>query len=199
MQTVAKRILEYAENLPEGAVLSAKEVLHLGNRAAVDQALKRLIESKELWRLYRGAYVRPVKTRFGTRAPAPEKVVQSIEKRQAETIVPHGAAEANALGLTTQVPTNVVYLTSGKNRTLHLGSQVIEMKRAPRWMLIASQGRVGKLVRALGWLGEKRAPEALAQLKQRLPPPEMKELVAARHALPGWLAKSISETLVANG
>src|SRR4051812_16035551 len=123
MPTVAENILSHAKTLPEGALISAKEVLHFGSRAAIDQALKRLEARNELMRLGRGVYARPVKTRFGTRAPAPEKVVERIAATRAETIVTHGAAAANALGLTTQVPTKLVYLTSGPNRKLTLGSQ----------------------------------------------------------------------------
>ena len=41
----AKRILALVEALPEGATLSAKALLHLGGRAAVDQALSRLARS----------------------------------------------------------------------------------------------------------------------------------------------------------
>ena len=46
---------------------------------------------------------------------------------------PTGAAAANALGLTTQVPVRSVYLTSGRSRTMILGKQVIELQHAPRW------------------------------------------------------------------
>src|SRR5436305_550386 len=109
--TVAERIVEHAQKLPEGTLLGAREFLHLGSRAAVDQSLKRLAEKKQLLKLYRGVYVRPVETKFGTRAPEPAKVMESIRRMQAETVVPHGAAEANILGLTTQVPTRIVYLT----------------------------------------------------------------------------------------
>src|ERR1700730_14606036 len=125
MQTIAENILSEAKKLPEGALISAKEFLHLGTRAAVDQALKRLKERNELMPLYRGVYVRPVKTRFGTRAPAAEKVVEAIAATRAETVVPHGAAAANALGLTTQVPTKLVFLTSGRNRTFKLGARAV--------------------------------------------------------------------------
>jgi hypothetical protein len=197
--TVAERILEYAQTQPEGTVLGPKELLHLGSRPAVDQALRRLAGRRELLKLYRGAYVRPVETKYGVRAPEPAKVVESLKRAQAETIVPHGAAEANALGLSTQVPTRIVYLTSGKNRTLKLGSQLIEMKHAPRWMLMVSPGEAGRVVRALEWLGERRAPAALMSLKQTLLPAQVQELVAVRQALPSWLAKSIGEALVAHG
>jgi hypothetical protein len=199
MQTVAERILSEAKKLPEGALISAKEFLHLGSRAAVDQALKRLKASKDLMPLSRGIYVSPVKTRFGMRAPAAEKVIERFAATRAETIVPHGAAAANSLGLTTQVPTKLVYLTSGKSRSLTLGAQVVEMKHAPQWMLLPSHRQAGEAVRALAWVGEHRAAEALTKLKQKLPPSTVEELIALRPALPGWLSKSIGQTLVPHG
>jgi hypothetical protein len=199
MQTVAENILSQAETLPEGALISAKEFLHLGTRAAVDQALKRLKERKELMSLYRGAYVRPVKTRFGIRAPAAEKVIEGIAATRAETVVAHGAAAANSLGLTTQVPTKLVYLTSGKSRRLKLGAQVIEMKHAPQWMLLPSHRAAGEAVRALVWMGERQAAEALTALKHKLPQSTVEELIAVRPALPAWLSKSIGQMLVSHG
>ena len=196
MQPITERILTQAEKLPEGALISAKEYLHLGTRSAVDQALKRLEQRKELMRVARGQYVRPVKTKFGTRAPAPEKVIAHIAAARAETVVSHGAAAANALGLTTQVPAKLVYLTSGRSRRLHLGAQIVEMKNARPWMLLPSHRAAGEAIRALEWIGPRRAPEALAMLKRTLPASTIEELVAVRSALPGWMAKSIGEAFV---
>jgi Family of unknown function (DUF6088) len=199
MPAVAEKILKEVENLPEGAVIRAKEFLHLGTRAAVDQAIKRLKERNELMPIYRGAYVRPIKTRFGVRAPAPEKVVEGIAATSAETIVAHGAAAANSLGLTTQVPKKLVYLTSGRTRSFKLGAQVVELKRSPQWKLLPSHRAAGEAVRALDWIGERRAAEALTTLKRKLPKATIEELIALRPALPGWMSKSISQTLVPHG
>jgi hypothetical protein len=199
MPTVAEKILNEVKTLPEGALITAKELLHLGNRAAVDQALRRLTRRKELMPLYRGVYVRPVKTRFGPRAPAAERVIEHFAATRAETVVPHGAAAANSLGLTTQVPTKLVYLTSGRSRKLKLGKQVVEMQHAPPWMLLPSHRPAGEAIRALEWIGEHRAAEALTRLKQKLPRSTVEELVALRPALPAWMSKSISQTLVAHG
>jgi hypothetical protein len=146
-------------------------------RAAVDQAFKRPEKNKELMRLFRGLYV---KTRFGTRAPAAEKVVEGIAAAHAEMVVPHGAAAANSLGLTTQVPTRLVYLTSGKSRRLKLGAQVVEMKHAPQWMLLPSQRAAGEAVRALAWIGKHGVSEAL----HKLPRSTIDELVALRQHFP---------------
>jgi hypothetical protein len=149
---------------------------------------------KELMPISRGIYVRPVKTRFGMRAPAAEKVVERFAATRAETVVPHGASAANSLGLTTQVPTKLVYLTSGKSRKFKLGAQIVEMKHAPQWMLLPLHRAAGEAVRALEWVGKKRATEALTTLQRKLAPSTVKELVALRPVLPGWMSKSISET-----
>jgi hypothetical protein len=136
MHTLAKQIFEHAAGLPEGTPLVAKELLHLGSRAAVDQVLSRLVRRGTLLRAGRGIYVLPVESRFGTRAPSAVKMVEGLAKQRGETIVSHGAAAANALGLTTQVPMRAVYLTSGPSRRLKLGAQMIEFRHAPIWQLI---------------------------------------------------------------
>lgn len=194
--TIAETILAEAKTLPEGALISAKELLHLGNRAAIDQALSRLGRSMKLMRVGHGLYVRPVQSRFGVRAPAPEKVVSRLAETYAETVAPHGAAAANKLGLTTQVPRKVIYYTSGPSRRIKLGAQIVELKHAPNWMLLPGAGRAGEAVRALVWIGKQHAGEALSKLKRTLSEAEVNELVARRRALPGWLSQSISQSLM---
>jgi hypothetical protein len=194
MSGIAEKVLTYVNRLPEGRVLSARGLLHLGSRAAVDQALSRLHRSGELLRVGRGLYVSPVRSRFGTRAPRPEKVVAGVAAATGETVAPSGAASANALGLTTQVPVRPVYLTSGRTRRIQLGRQVVELRHAPSWQLNAPSGQAGNAIRALAWLGPKHASEAAAALKRRLPRKERKALVASRAQMPSWLAETVSHT-----
>src|SRR5271168_4571860 len=86
---LAEQILAYGAMLPEGTPLTAKSLLHLGNRAAADQALSRLTRQDKLMRSGRGMYVRPIESRFGTRAPSPEKVVTETARLRGETVAPH--------------------------------------------------------------------------------------------------------------
>jgi hypothetical protein len=194
--TLCEQILAAAARLPEGTSLAAKELLHLGNRPAVDQALSRLVRRGRLLRAGRGVYVHPVKTRFGVRPPAPETVVKSVAMERGETVVPHGAVAANALGLTTQVPTVSIFLTSGPSRRLTLGKQVVELRHAPSWQL--NQGRAGDAVRALAWIGEKNAPSAVRLFARKLSESERKELLHLRRGLPEWMAREVS-ALAAHG
>lgn len=198
MQTLAKQVLEHASRLPEGTPLAAKELLHLGTRAAVDQVLSRLVGRGTLLRAGRGIYVLPVEGRFGTRAPSALKMVEGLANQRGETIVSHGAAAANALGLTTQVPMRSVYLTSGRSRQLKLGAQTVEFRHAPIWQLIFPGRAAGDVVRALAWLGPEKAAEAIQKLRSKLPSSELEEVALARARLPTWMAQEVS-ALVAHG
>lgn len=193
MNTLPETILLHAQSLPEGGVLSPKEFLHMGSRVAVDQAFSRLNKAGKLMRVARGTYVAPVSSRFGSRAPAPAKVVKALAEQSGETIAPHGASAANALGLTQQVPTREVYVTSGRTRKLKLGRSELLVKHAPRWMLVLGNGPAGAAVRALAWMGPTHAGSSLAALHRTLPATEWQTLTSARAILPSWMAQAIGQ------
>ncbi len=198
MQTLAQQVLQHSAGLPEGTPLVAKELLHLGGRAAVDQVLSRLVQRGTLLRASRGIYVMPVESRYGIRAPSTVKMVEGLANQRGDIIVSHGAAAANALGLTTQVPMRAVYLTSGPSRRLKLGAQMVEFRHAPIWQLIFPGRAAGEVVRALAWLGPEKAREAIEKLRTKLPASQLKEVASARPRLPTWLAQEVS-ALVTHG
>ena len=119
-------------------------------------------------------------------------MVEGLATQRGETIVPHGAAAANALGLTTQVPMRAVYLTSGRSRQLKLGAQMIEFRHAPIWQLIFPGRAAGDVIRALAWLGPEKAGDAIRQLSAKLPAAELNEVASARARLPTWMAQEVS-------
>lgn len=192
MQVLSEQIMERAKTLPEGAPIAAKALLHLGSRAAVDQALSRLVRRGRLMRAGRGVYVRPLESRFGARAPAVETIVKAVSAQRGEVVASNGAAAANALGLTTQVPIRMVYLTTGRSRTLNVGKQTVEFQHAPAWQLLLADRPAGEAVRALAWLGPEKVETALTTLKRKLGPSAFNELVSVGPRLPTWLARSVS-------
>lgn len=198
MASLPKRIMEHAEALPEAAPICPGTLLHLGKRAAVDQALSRLARRGRLLRVCRGVYMRPIRTRFGVHAPSVPKVIAALSALWGGTIVGSGAAAANVLGLTRQVPMRSVYLTSGPTRTLRLFAQVIELRHAPRWQLVAPGRPAGLAVRALSWLGRHEIEDGLEVIRRSLSKDDLAELAAARAVLPSWLGEPVS-AMVARG
>ena len=198
MPSLSSRILEHASALPEAMPICPGVLLHLGSRAAVDQALSRLVRAEQLLRIFRGVYMRPIETRFGLRTPDIDEAIMSLSALWGETIVPCGGAAANVLGLTTQIPVQSVYLTSGPSRRLYFSRLLVRLRHAPRWQLVAPNRRAGDVIRALAWLGPLEVEDGLALVVSRLSADYLAELAAARATMPAWMAAPVS-ALIANG
>ena len=192
MTSSPEQIMIYAATLPEGALLHPKALLHVGTRAAIDQALSRLAKKGRLLRVCHGIYVKPVETRFGPRPPTVDRVIASLSALWGETIVPCAGAAANALGLTTQIPVQSVYLTSGSSRKLMLGELKVELCHAPRWQLAAPNRPAGEAVRALSWLGPDDVEAGLDVIGRKLSSEDLQELVGLRAIMPNWIAEPAS-------
>lgn len=193
METLASAILSQVAKATEGVPIAAKELLHFGTRVAVDQALSRLVRRGSLMRVGRGLYVRPIEGRFGIRPPEATKVVQALVEQRGESIVPHGAASANELGLTTQVPVREVYLTSGPTRKLKFGKQVVELRHAPAWQLALPGRPAGGAIRALAWMGPEHAGNVIEAIRSQLTESERNAIVELRRLLPTWMAQQVSK------
>ncbi len=192
MEPLSTRIMEEVAALPEATPIYAKGLFHLGSRAAIDQALSRLARGGKLLRVGRGLYLRPIETRFGPRTPSVEVVLNALQAETGETIAPSGAAAANTLGLTTQVPVRTVYLTSGPSRRLRFGAQTVELQHAPRWQLKFAGRPAGEVIRALAWCGRERAAELTNHLKHMLSTETVNGISRARGRMPTWMAEQIT-------
>lgn len=198
MERLTEAILKKTNELPEGAPVSAKMLLHLGSRPAVDQSLSRLARSGKLLRAGRGMYVSPVKSRFGTHPPSAEKLVEEFAMQRGETVVPSGASSANSLGLTTQVPVRTVYWTSGRSRKLNLGKQRIQLEHVPSWQLAFAKEPAGEIVRSLAWAGPERVQTALNEIKTKVPASAIQQVAQKVSRFPGWMASALSrEAMIA--
>ena len=198
MNSLPERIMEYAEAKPEATPIQAKDLLHLGDRAAVNRSLSRLARTERLMRICRGLYMRPIQTRFGLRAPRRAKALAALSEFWGETIVTNGGSAANCLGLTTQNVVRPIYFTSGPDRQLHFGRRRVSLRHTPRWQLTAPDRTAGIVIRALAWLGPNEVEDGLDFVLPRLAREDLDDLAAAKSALPSWMAEPLAARL-ANG
>ncbi|WP_369597737.1 DUF6088 family protein [Bordetella genomosp. 5] len=195
MTSLPQAILQSAQSLPEGGTVTPRDFLHLGSRAAVDQAFSRLTRSGVLLRLGRGVYAAPVASPFGKRAPAAEKVIRALEETTGEAIVAHGAAEANRLGLTSQMPVRRVFLSSGPPRRLLFGKNPVQIEHIAPASFLLGRTEEAAAARALAWLGPAVAAQALRKLHRQLAPQAWQALTRARRRLPAWMAEAIGQEM----
>ncbi len=108
-----------------------------------------------LYRIGRGIYLKTTATRFGLVYPSIEVLAKAIAERDNAQILPTGAMALNILGLSTQVPMNPTFITSGSARVVNVDGRSITFKRAvPRNFAIRGEKR-RLIVQALKAIGEK--------------------------------------------
>ena len=117
-----------------------------GTEDAIKKALSRIAEKGILSRLAHGIYFVPKTDRiFGTIYPAADEVAKMIAKKEKVRIKPAGAYALHQLGLTTQVPTRLVYITDGVSRNLKVGKTTIKFKATSNKKL-SVKGKISGLV-----------------------------------------------------
>ena len=196
MEDLTKAITTEIARWTEGAPITAAAFLHLGNRPAVSRALRTLAKRSEIVRIARGVYLATVLSRFGRHSPGVHGFIQQLSIHSGEAIVPSGAACANALGLTTQVPVKSIYWTSGRNRTYRLGKLTIHLQHVPDWQLVLWREPAGELVRVLAWAGPTEASKVLRQIAEKVPEAAIGELQQHVALFPPWLRDALQQIVM---
>lgn len=187
-QAIRERIAAQAVGEPFTPALFAG----LGTRAAVDQALMRLTKSGNVERIGHGLYVVPKVSRFGIKAlPAPEQIAQTVAGAEGATIEVHGAEAARRFGLTTQVPAQAVFYTTGSSREIRLGKLTIRLQHvAPRKLALAGRP-AGLALSALWYLGRHQVTSGtFKRIAEKLPSGEFEVLRGAKASMPAWMVEA---------
>ena len=117
MQSVEKQIEKSIKSKPMGTLILPDDYLGLGSSDAIRKALDRLQDKNVIIRVAQGIYVRPKISKYiGPVVPTAEDVAEAIAKRDRIKTLPTGSYSLNALGLSTQIPMNIVLLTDGSPR-----------------------------------------------------------------------------------
>jgi len=113
-----------------GKVFFARDFGDIGNDELVNKTLFRLERNKTIIRLSHGIYLYPIIDKeLGVMLPASETIAKVIAKRDNARILPTGNHAMNLLGLSTQVPMNVVYMTDGSPRQVNIGKRKITFRK----------------------------------------------------------------------
>ena len=142
-----------------------EDFLRFGNSKAISKSLERLVKKGDISRVVRGVYARLEKDPIlGLVKPGAEAIAKAIAKRDKARIVPTGALALNALGLSTQVPMNLVYLTDGAARRINLGKRKVIFKKVSPKNLNAI-GEISSLaIQALKEIGKDNVTENEKQI-----------------------------------
>lgn len=193
MQSIHQQVLDIIQNLKRGSIFFPEEFDHLGSNDSVRKALSRICKEGTIIRISRGVYLYPIIDKeLGILYPSVDNVAQAISKRDKSRIIPTGLFALNSLGLSTQVPMNVIYLTDGIPRKIKVAKQTITFKQtAP--VNFSFKGRITPLVvSALKEIGkDKVRPEELEQIRKMLKLESKEVVISDAYIAPRWITDVI--------
>jgi hypothetical protein len=189
--SIEDQILKKLKDNKRGKIFFPASFSKIGSPDAIHQALGRLEEKKILLRLAKGIYLYPkVDNELGVLYPPIDEIALAIAKRDKARIIPTGVQALNKLGLSTQVPMKVVYLTDGAQRSIRIGNQTIKFKKVTPKNL-ATKGEISSLViQALREIGfDKATDEQIKALKILLQKEKTENVKYDAMLAPAWISK----------
>ncbi|RLD44824.1 MAG: hypothetical protein DRI89_02650 [Bacteroidetes bacterium] len=164
--SIAKQTERKIVQMPSGSIFFISDFMEIGNDITVRQALQRLTKKSLIIRLSQGIYYKPKqRSLLGVVYPTAEQIARAIAKRDKARIIPTGSYALFKLGLSTQIPMNLVFLTDGSARKIIVGKQKITFKKTSPRNLATTHKLTNLIIQGLKELGENNID---INVKQRL-------------------------------
>jgi len=173
-----------------------RDFLDIGERSTVDSALHRLTSRGEVRRVIRGIYDYPRFSKLLAQQVSPDinQVARAIARKFRWRIQPSGATALNLLGLSTQVPGRVVYLSDGPDRSYKIGNTTLAFEQTALKEAGFKLMETGLIVQALKSLGEQGVTQGVIdQIRKWLPKPLHSKVLADARTATGWVYSTVQD------
>lgn len=167
-----KAMYDIVEHAKEGTIFIPDDFTTCGTPDAVRSGLSRLCRNGKLCRFAKGIYYIPAYDKWdGTlREPSLDAIALKIAQRDNARVIPTGIYALNKLELSTQVPTNIIYITDGSARQMKFGEgKSITFRHSNDLGNFAYQSRLMQLaVLAMREIGEKTITESQKEIIKKM-------------------------------
>lgn len=164
MQSVHSQLEDKILSLKKGTIVFVSDFAKLGSSENVKKVLLRLEKKQLLVRLAHGIYLYPkIDKELGILYPSTESIAEAIAKRDKIRIIPTGIFALQQLGISTQIPMNVIYLTDGAPRKIRVGKRTITFKKTAPKNLAIKNKILSNIVQGLKELGKESITDEIRQ------------------------------------
>ena len=186
------------EAMPEDCILFRSDFPEY-HTEFVGSILSELTTDGVLTKIAHGIYAKPRKSKFGVVLPSVDKVIQAIAVRDNAKVLPSGITALNSLGLSTQVPMNYTYLTTGSERTINLSNRKVVLKRGVPKNFCYGTHLISLLVQALKVLKKENIGENELNIIRQLVSKETDKEILIKDVdmMPAWMKRIIKPMLTA--
>lgn len=191
-----RAIAELLSEAEPGEVFVPSDFAEVGSAESVRKALSRLVEAGELERPIRGLYRKPRRSAFlGKEVPAsPDEIAEALARKFEWRIAPYGDTALNKLGVDSQVPSVVRYVSDGPYRTYQYGPYTIEFRHTANRDLSRLSPVAATVVQALKALGKNGVTEnKLNIISSQLDDAQMEKLVSETRNATSWVREAVKD------
>lgn len=200
MQSIHNQIEEHIKSSKKGRILFTSDFTKYGTAENVKKVLLRLEKKELLIRLAHGIYLYPKKDKeLGTLYPSTEEIAIAIANRDKARIVSTGIHALQQLGISSQIPMNIVYLTDGAPRKIKVGKRTITFKKTTPKNLIIKDKILNNVIQALKELGKENIDNNIkAKIKKALKKVPIENIREDINAAPVWIREQIMQLINEN-
>lgn len=196
MQSIHNQVKNIISKKRKGAIVFAEDFKKIGDGGTIRISLFRLCKENFLIRLANGIFLYPkIDKKFGLGVIYPSifEIANEIAKREKARLIPTGVYAMNRLGLSTQVPAKVVFLTDGAPRTIKIGQNASIKFQKTTAKNLAFKGKITQLVcSALKEIGKNNVTdEQLQKIAQALALENNKTIEHDAKLAPEWISNII--------
>lgn len=183
--------IEKAEN---GSVFVSTDFTDITDKKTVNMGLIRLADEGLIKKILFGVYYKPEFSKLlgEAVAPSPNKVAHALARNFGWTIVPCGDTALNLLGLSTQVPSQWVYVSDGAYKEYTFDNTTIKFKRTTNKEISKVSYKTALTIQALKALGKENITEQIIlRLKKILTDEEKEKMLAESKSATSWVLELI--------
>lgn len=194
--SVKHYVMRSIEESQPHSIFFISDYADLGAAETIRKILHEATISGVLEKAGHGIYFKPKISRFGN-VPVPlEKIAREIADRDKCEILPSGSTAANLIGLSTQVPMNLSYITTGSTRTIKIGDRKILFRHASPKNFAAKGRTMPLLIQGIKEIGEENisgaAYEAMSRFIDRQKDPYLQDDLPLA---PAWIQRIIKKLI----
>ena len=183
--------IEKAEN---GSVFVSTDFTDITDKKTVNMGLIRLADEGLIKKILFGVYYKPEFSKLlgEAVAPSPNKVAHALARNFGWTIVPCGDTALNLLGLSTQVPSQWIYVSDGAYKEYTFDNTTIKFKRTTNKEISKVSYKTALTIQALKALGKENITEqVILRLKKILTDEEKEKMLAESKSATSWVLELI--------
>jgi len=196
MKSVKDKTLARFYGRGRGSILSATDFLTEFKRNDIDKALSKLCKAGTIKRVMSGIYLYPEWSELLQQniSPNPDRIAHALARKYDWRIQPTGNTALNYLGLSTQVPGRIIYLSDGPSREYNYEKQTIQFKNTKLTEAGLKHRESALIVSALKALGKENVnSEIIDKLKDKCDDDTWERVFKETAKVTGWIRNIITQ------